>query len=112
MRLHCARHTSKEGIVLPSPIRAPATSSTSTSSARLAGTQLREYLDRPADRQRDLLPLPLHLQDESRRPRLQAGDFPISETAADEVLALPMYPELREDEQETVVVEAIASFYA
>jgi dTDP-4-amino-4,6-dideoxygalactose transaminase len=39
------------------------------------------------------------------------GDFPISETAANEVLALPMYPELREDEQQTVV-ETIASFYA
>ncbi|HEX4577954.1 MAG TPA: DegT/DnrJ/EryC1/StrS family aminotransferase [Edaphobacter sp.] len=38
------------------------------------------------------------------------GDFPISEAAAHEVLALPMYPELREDEQQTVV-ETIASFY-
>ena len=39
------------------------------------------------------------------------GDFPVSETAAAEVLALPMYPELREDEQATVV-DAIAAFYA
>jgi dTDP-4-amino-4,6-dideoxygalactose transaminase len=34
----------------------------------------------------------------------------VSEAAAAEVLALPMYPELREDEQQTVV-ETIASFY-
>ena len=34
-----------------------------------------------------------------------------SERAADEVLALPIYPELREDEVETVV-EAVRRFYA
>ena len=36
----------------------------------------------------------------------KAGDFPESERAAAEVLALPMYPELREDEQD-IVVDAI-----
>jgi dTDP-4-amino-4,6-dideoxygalactose transaminase len=41
----------------------------------------------------------------------QPGDFPHAETAAAEVLALPMYPELREDEQQSVV-ESIRSFYA
>jgi dTDP-4-amino-4,6-dideoxygalactose transaminase len=39
------------------------------------------------------------------------GDFPVSEQAAHEVLALPNYPELRNDEQE-IVVNAIADFYA
>ena len=34
----------------------------------------------------------------------------MSEAVAAEVLALPMYPELREDEQQTVV-DTIASFY-
>ena len=41
----------------------------------------------------------------------QAGDLPESERAAKEVLALPMFPELREDEQQRVVT-AIAEFYS
>ncbi len=55
-------------------------------------------------------PLPLHLQQSLRSLGYKAGDFPNSERAALEVLALPMYPELREDEQQ-IVVEAIGRFY-
>ena len=56
-------------------------------------------------------PLPLHLQESLAFLGYQTGDFPESERAADEVLALPIYPELREDEVETVV-DAIRRFYA
>ena len=73
--------------------------------------ELRQYL---TDRQigsEIYYPLPLHLQTSLASLGYKQGDFPISEAAAAEVLALPMYPELREDEQQTVV-ETIASFYA
>jgi dTDP-4-amino-4,6-dideoxygalactose transaminase len=56
-------------------------------------------------------PLPLHQQQALLFLGYKAGDFPESERAAAEVLALPIYPELRDDEQQTVV-EAIRSFYA
>jgi len=40
----------------------------------------------------------------------KAGDFPVSEAAAREVLALPVYPGMSREMQETVV-EKIAEFY-
>jgi len=55
-------------------------------------------------------PLPLHQQTSLASLGYRHGDFPISETAAAEVLAIPIYPHLRDDEQETVV-DTIASFY-
>ncbi len=55
-------------------------------------------------------PLCLHQQEALRGLGYRTGTFPHSERAAAEVLALPMYPELREDEQE-IVVEAIRQFY-
>jgi dTDP-4-amino-4,6-dideoxygalactose transaminase len=56
-------------------------------------------------------PVPLHMQDALRDLGYREGQFPESEKAAREVLALPIYPELREDEQ-IRVVESIRSFFA
>jgi dTDP-4-amino-4,6-dideoxygalactose transaminase len=55
-------------------------------------------------------PLPLHLQPVFSYLGLKAGDLPVSEQAAREVLALPMFPELTEAEIR-LVVESIADFY-
>ena len=56
-------------------------------------------------------PLSLHQQAALVGLGYRTGDFPESERAAAEVLALPMYPELREEELEQVAA-AIRAFYA
>lgn len=55
-------------------------------------------------------PLPFHLQECFLDLGGKAGDFPVSETAAEEVLALPVYPGLSRQMQEAVV-DKIEEFY-
>jgi dTDP-4-amino-4,6-dideoxygalactose transaminase len=55
-------------------------------------------------------PLPLHLQKCFAQLGYKKGDFPQAELASGRVLALPLYPELTQVQQETVV-GAIRDFY-
>jgi dTDP-4-amino-4,6-dideoxygalactose transaminase len=56
-------------------------------------------------------PIPMHLQPVYRTMGLSRGAFPVAEAAADQVLSLPMYPELTLEQQERVV-EAVRAFVA
>jgi dTDP-4-amino-4,6-dideoxygalactose transaminase len=71
---------------------------------------LRKYLTDRKISTEIYYPLPLHLQPAFASLGLKAGDLPVAEQAAVEVLALPMFPELTEAEIRWVV-ESIAEFY-
>ena len=53
-------------------------------------------------------PVPLHLQRAYESLNYSAGDFPISEGAAAEIVSLPMYPHLTLEQQQKVTAEVMA----
>lgn len=55
-------------------------------------------------------PSPIHLQDCALGLRYQRGDFPVAEKQSTKILSLPIYPELGEEELQTVA-DAIRTFY-
>lgn len=56
-------------------------------------------------------PVPLHLQECFHYLGYQEGDFPVAELAAKEVLSIPVYAELTEEQRERIA-STIASFFS
>ncbi len=54
-------------------------------------------------------PIPLHLQEAYRSLGFRKGQFPVSEQLASEIVSIPMYPELTQ-EQRSYVVDQIKRF--
>lgn len=73
--------------------------------------ELRKFLAERGVATEVYYPLPLHLQKCFRYLGYAEGSFPEAERASREVLALPMFPELAEEEQR-YVVERVAEFYS
>lgn len=72
--------------------------------------ELREFLSARKIGTEVYYPIPLHLQTCFHYLGYRDGDLPEAERAAKEALALPMFPELTEEEQRWVVA-SIADFY-
>jgi dTDP-4-amino-4,6-dideoxygalactose transaminase len=73
--------------------------------------KLREFLKERGVGSEIYYPVPLHLQKCFAYLGYAEGDFPEAERAAADVLALPMFAELEQDEQRCVV-DTIAEFYS
>lgn len=73
--------------------------------------ELRRFLQQEEIGTEIYYPVPLHLQECFAYLNYKKGDCPISERAATHTLALPIYPELTDDQQ-AYVVEKIKEFYA
>ena len=72
--------------------------------------ELREFLTKNEIATEIYYPVPFHLQDCFKDLGHKKGDFPISEFSADKSIALPIYPELS-DEQLVYVVETFKKFF-
>src|SRR5262249_42453841 len=73
--------------------------------------ELRAFLNRSGIPSEIYYPIPLHLQPAFADLGYHKGQFPNAEAASHEVLALPIYPELRDQQQEEVA-NAIARFFS
>jgi dTDP-4-amino-4,6-dideoxygalactose transaminase len=52
-------------------------------------------------------PIPLHLQKAYQHLGYKKGDFPVTERVAEEILSLPMFPQLQSNQQKQVVAKLL-----
>lgn len=71
--------------------------------------KLQKYLSEKGIQSLIHYPVPIHLQEVYKHLRHKKGDFPVSERLADEVLSIPMYSELS-NEQTNHIVDCLNSF--
>jgi dTDP-4-amino-4,6-dideoxygalactose transaminase len=71
--------------------------------------ELQKYLEAAGISSMVYYPLSLHLQDAYHSLGYKRGDFPVSECSENEVLSLPMFPELNE-QQIDYITEKLAEF--
>ncbi len=71
--------------------------------------ELQEHLSKNGIETGIHYPVPLHLQPVFSFLGHKKGDFPVAEKQANEILSIPMYPHLKEEEQEKIINE-IKSF--
>ncbi|MEK6775326.1 MAG: DegT/DnrJ/EryC1/StrS family aminotransferase [bacterium] len=114
---HLFRHTDlfqDQAVVLPREIYAGEAGNTHVYNQYVIRARdrdgLRVYLETQGVGTEIYYPIPLHLQECFTSLGYGAGDFPESERAAKETLALPIYPELTPEMQE-YVVDRIKAFY-
>jgi len=80
--------------------------------SRLNRAELRKHLESDGIQTMVYYPLSLHLQEVYNYLGHKPGDFPQSELAQEQVLTLPMYPELLEQQIEEIVGEIKKFLYA
>lgn len=71
---------------------------------------LRSHLEKSGIPTDVYYPSPLHVQPAFAYLGYSRGSFPVAEKASEEVLALPVYPELTEQDQDRIV-SSIAGFF-
>lgn len=71
---------------------------------------LKDCLEKKAMETQIHYPIPLHLQKAFKGLGYKKGDFPVAEKLAGEILSLPVFPALR-DEEVMAVCSAIGDFY-
>ncbi len=73
--------------------------------------ELQEYLDERGISTGIHYKVPIHLQEASKQYNYKQGDIPQVEKACKEILSLPIYPELK-DENINYIVDTIKQFYS